>query len=319
LAILIPDIVRFGRIPRPEELLFFDLETTGLSGGAGTVAFLAAFGSFAVPKSGNAVLKITQYLLLDYPGESDFIESAVACLSPKKSADDGLPLVVSYNGKCFDSQILKNRCLLNRIRPPEYYHADLLHPSRRLWKKITGDCSQAAIEVQVLGLDRTGDVSGAMAPEIWFSFLRNGDNQGALLSVCDHNVKDVAGLATLFLALGEIAFDAVKSRNSFKFDDKALALYWWKAVKKHPSFFNDDKPCMKTASSLLKEAAEGGSPQAAIVLAKDAEWRLRDLKLALHYTNLALAAQEIPLNFRDEIEKRRIRLERKYKSNEYRI
>jgi len=320
LAILVPDLVRLGRIPLPEELLFFDLETTGLSGGAGTIAFLAAFGRFAASESGNVALEITQYLLLDYPGESEFIEMVVAELRPKKfnalpeAMGDDLPVVVSYNGKCFDSQILKNRCLLNRIHPPEYHHADLLHPSRRLWKKKLSDCSQATIEVQVLGLDRTGDVSGALAPEIWFSFLRDGGNaasSGELLSVCDHNARDIAGLASLFLALGKIASDPFRSQKAFQFDDKALALSWWKAVKKRPAFFEDDEFCTRTAFSLLEAAAGGGSPQAAIALAKDAEWRLRDFKLALHYANLALAAAEIPLSFRDEIEKRQKRLEKK--------
>jgi uncharacterized protein YprB with RNaseH-like and TPR domain len=316
LAILVPDLVRFGRIPMSEDLLFFDLETTGLSGGAGTIAFIAAFGRFTAEKSGNAALTVTQYLLLDYPGESEFIESVAANFTP---AGGGLPLVVSYNGKCFDSQILKNRCLLNRIRPPEYYQADLLHPSRRLWKNILSDCSQTTIEVQILGLDRTGDVSGAMAPEIWFSFLREGDNaasRGKLLSICDHNARDVAGLATLFLALGKIASDPFKSRDTFRFDDKTLALSWWKALKKHPVFFEDNESYTETAFSLLEAAAKNGSSQAAIVLAKDAEWRLRDLKLALHYTNLALAAAEITSGFRDEIEKRLERLERKYENAE---
>jgi len=320
LAILVPDLVRFGRIPVPEDLLFFDLETTGLSGGAGTIAFLAAFGRFVSPNalkpaSGNASLVITQYLLLDYPGEVDFIERAVADLSPAEFSP-AAPLVASYNGKCFDSQILKNRCLLNRIRLPEYHQADLLHPSRRLWKTILSDCSQATIETQILGLDRTGDISGALAPEIWFSFLRGGgsaDSVRELLSVCDHNARDVAGLATLFLALGKIAEDPFASRDTFRFDEKALALFWWKAVKKHPLFFDDDS-CVRTAFSLLEaaaNAAKDGSFQAAIVLAKDAEWRLKDFKLALRYTNLALSAGEISSGFREEIEKRRVRLEKK--------
>jgi uncharacterized protein YprB with RNaseH-like and TPR domain len=311
LAVLVPDLLRLGRIPMPEELLFFDLETTGLSGGAGTIAFLAAFGRFTASKSGNAALALTQYLLLDYPGESEFIESVVKefAASPDKESG-GVPVVVSYNGKCFDSQILKNRCLLNRIHPPEYYHADLLHPSRRLWKKMLSDCSQATIEVSVLGLDRTGDVSGAMAPEIWFSFLKDGDNR-ELLSVCDHNVRDITGLAALFLALGKIAADPFKSRNSFNFDEKALALSWWKAVKKHPLVFEGDELCVKTAFTLLEAAAKGGSPYAAIILAKDAEWRLKDIKLALTYTLLALAAPELSIGFHDEIEKRLSRLEKK--------
>jgi len=311
LAILIPDLARIGRIPLPEELLFFDLETTGLSGGAGTIAFLAAFGRFAVSKSGNAALAITQYLLLDYPGESDFINCVAADLS---LAGGGLPLMVSYNGKCFDSQIFKNRCLINGIHPPEYHHADLLHPSRRLWKSILSDCSQATIENQVLGLDRTGDVSGALAPEIWFSFLRSGSNAssvGDLLSICDHNAKDVAGLATLFLALGKIAADPFKSRNILRFDEKELALFWWKAVKKHQAFFADDEFCVKTAFTLMEAVAKNGNPLAAITLAKDAEWRLRDFKLALHYANLAVVAPEIPMSFKEEIKKRIERLEKK--------
>ena len=311
LAILIPDLARIGRIPLPEELLFFDLETTGLSCGAGTIAFLAAFGRFSAPKSGNAALTITQYLLLDYPGESDFINCVAADLS---LAGGGLPIMVSYNGKCFDSQIFKNRCLINGIHPPEYHHADLLHPSRRLWKNILSDCSQATIEIQVLGLDRTGDVSGALAPEIWFSFLRSGNSASSveeLLSICDHNARDVTGLAALFLTLGKIAADPFKSRNVLQFDEKTLALFWWKAVKKHPAFFEDHEFCVKTAFPLLEAAAKNGSPQSAIMLAKEAEWRLKDYKLALRYVNMAFSAPEIPLSLQEEIKKRIKRLEKK--------
>jgi uncharacterized protein len=311
LAILIPDLASIGQIPKPEELLFFDLETTGLSGGAGTIAFLAALGRFTVSKNGKAALAITQYLLLDYPGESDFINSVAADLS---LAGGSLPLMVSYNGKCFDSQIFKSRCLINGIHPPEYHHADLLHPSRRLWKNILNDCSQATIEVQVLGLDRTGDVSGALAPEIWFSFLRSGNSAastGALLSICDHNVRDVAGLATLFLALAKIAADPFISGSAPCYDEKALALFWWKAVRKHQAFFEDDEFCVKTAFPLLEAAANSGNPQAAIALAKDAEWRLRDYKMALHFAKLAVVAPKIPLSFQEEIEKRIKRLEKK--------
>ncbi|MDR0388096.1 MAG: ribonuclease H-like domain-containing protein, partial [Treponema sp.] len=76
LGILIPDLHRYTPgTAGPGDLLFFDLETTGLSSGAGTVAFLAAFGRM-VP--GNPNLEVTQYLLLDYPGEDDFLEAALA-------------------------------------------------------------------------------------------------------------------------------------------------------------------------------------------------------------------------------------------------
>ena len=310
LAVLVPDFIKAGAgcMPAPGELVFFDLETTGLSGGAGTIAFLSAFGRFA----GNDGLNITQYLLLDYPGEADFVELAVRELSP--SGGNGvLPFIVSYNGKCFDSQILKTRCLMNGIAPPQYFHVDLLHPARRLWKKQLSDCSQATIEVSALGLDRSGDIPGAFAPDIWFSFLRSGNNR-ELLSVCDHNMKDIKGLARLFLAFAEIAAAPMKLRNRYQYDIESLALAWRAAVKKGRIPFGageSSQSCAETGELLLKTAAESGSCRAAIALAINAEWRLNDPAMALSYAVSALENIETPEIFRDGLEKRRKRLEGK--------
>ncbi|MCL2008685.1 MAG: ribonuclease H-like domain-containing protein [Treponema sp.] len=292
LPILIPDLLRYGRIPGPADLLFFDLETTGLSGGAGTLAFLAAFGRFRDGK-----LEITQYLLLDYPGESEFVELMVKEM-------EGSPLIVSYNGKTFDAQILKTRCLMNGIRPPDISHADLLHPSRRLWKSLLPNCSQATIEVSILGLDRTGDIPGSLAPEIWFSFLRGGSNDD-LLGICDHNFKDIAGLACIFLTMAEIARKPLESK--YRFDEEALALYWNRLLRRNPGLSS----LGKTGALLLENSARKGSARAAIVLAIDAEWRLRDPRLALHYVERALAAHELPDRLRDDLEKRHRRLKAK--------
>ena len=310
LAILVPDLFRIGRIPLPGELLFFDLETTGLSGGAGTVAFLAAFGRF----SPQGKLVITQYLLLDYPGEADFVESVKSEFASPRSPN---PIVVSYNGKCFDAQILKTRCLMNGLVPPEFFHVDLLHPARRLWKGQFSDCSQATIEVSALGLDRSGDISGAFAPEIWFSFLRSGENKD-LLVICEHNVKDIMGLASLFLGFHEIASEPFESRKKFRFCQEALALSWQAAVKKNAAFLAEKKSYQKqleTGKLLLKNAAHNGCPRAAFTLYKslaiEAEWRLRDNLLALCYTKSALSTPEITGRFRSELELRLKRLEEK--------
>ena len=209
-----------------ENLLFFDLETTGLSGGAGTVAFLAAFGRLVFEKKASRTasvytLKITQYLLLDYPGENDFIAALLS-----EFADN--TVMVSYNGKTFDSQILKTRCLMNGIKPPEYRHADLLHPARRLWKKILPDCSQGTIETNILGIDRTGDIPGFMAPEAWFSFLKDG-NAGLLFGICDHNRRDISGLASIFSAMVCLASDPVSAIEKINYDPESLALRLYRA------------------------------------------------------------------------------------------
>ena len=319
LPVIIPDLIRLKQIPKLSSLLFFDLETTGLSGGAGTIAFLAAFARFC-PERGsgkNEQIEITQYLLLDYPGESDFVERVVEELNPGKYTDTGnLPLVVSYNGKSFDSQIIKTRCLMNGISPPEFSHADLLHPARRLWKRVLPDCSQATIEVSVLGLDRSGDVSGALAPEIWFSFLRSGRIED-LLSVCDHNARDVTGLASLFLALSEIAARPEESQSKYRFDEEALALTWRAFAKKNknsPLLFGGGEACdcyAQTGMRLLENAARKGSVRSAIALAIDAEWRQKDPALALGYTEAAIKSIAKQNLFWDELEQRRKRLEKK--------
>jgi len=209
LPILIPDL-NFCGLPEIEDFLFFDLETTGLSGGAGTVAFLAAFG-----KIQNDKLVITQYLLQDYPGENDFLEKVLERLNSQKS------VIVSYNGKCFDSQIIKTRCIMYRIRPPLFHHVDLLHPARRLWKSIIKDCSQASVETKILGLSREGDIPGSLAPEIWFEFLKTG-NTDRLIGICDHNLSDISGLSTMLCAVILIASDPFVI-NKYNYDTERLA------------------------------------------------------------------------------------------------
>lgn len=278
LAVLVPDLA--GRdLPPPEDFLFFDLETTGLSGGAGTIAFLAAFGKFV--KSGKCYkLRVTQYLLLDYPGENDFMEAVL-----KEFTDNSV--IVSYNGKCFDSQILKTRCLMNGIKPPEYLHVDLLHPARRLWKNIICDCSQASVETQILGIDRSGDIPGALAPEIWFEFLRTA-NTDRLAGICDHNLADICGLASILAAMIDIAADPFASEH--KYDIGRLALYWRGFCRR-----NDNKDLAAIGDELLLAAAArnySGLPRTkAIVfraLAIDAEKKSNDALAALQFAGKGL-------------------------------
>jgi uncharacterized protein YprB with RNaseH-like and TPR domain len=307
LPLLIPDLFRYasggGGPPVLEDLLFFDLETTGLSGGAGTVAFLGAFGRFVPAETGTGGargrlrLRVTQYLLLDYPGEYDFLQALLREWEPR--GDGRVPLTVTYNGKSFDSQILKTRCLMNGFVPPVFYHADLLHPCRRLWKRVLPGCSQAAVETLILGLDRSGDTPGELAPDIWFSFLRSGDF-AALSGICDHNVKDIAGLAVLFLALADIAERPLEAEETRRCDAERLALCWRRA----------EGPW---GPPLLRRAADRGSPWACRQLAMEAEWRRGDYGEALAWTDRGLAAADLREGLRKDLERRRERLSLKVK------
>ncbi|MDR1420909.1 MAG: ribonuclease H-like domain-containing protein [Treponema sp.] len=293
LPAVLPDLLdgesRFpgsGEIPpaagplSPEEILFFDLETTGLSGGAGTVAFLAAFGVFC-KESGRgdyAALRVDQFLLLDYPGECDFLDAVLCFINasvdvlnspkrdPRQVPGDGkrsFRYLATYNGKSFDSQILKTRCLLNGFNPPGISQLDLLHPARRMWKRILPNCSQATVETMILGLDRGGDLPGSLAPDIWFDFLKtNGEKSAAerLLGICDHNVKDITGLASLFSVFTAIAENPIEASRRFRCDGERLALIWRReARRKAAPLFRQPFPAgfAFDAAKLLETAARG--------------------------------------------------------------
>ncbi|MDR2304489.1 MAG: ribonuclease H-like domain-containing protein [Treponema sp.] len=315
LPILIPDLFRHqrltGRLPASDEFCFFDLETTGLSGGAGTVAFLAAAGRF----TSSLQLQADQFLLLDYPGEAAFLERVLERLVPEASS----LTIVTYNGKVFDVPLLRTRCLMNGIRPPEIFQADLLHPARGLWKNILPGCSQAVIETEILGLDRSGDINGAEAPGIWFDFLKTGKTQ-ALMGICDHNIKDIAGLARLFAALADIAADPLSGMERYRFDPEGLALRWRKFLRVHRPFVCREsgfhKELHETAEKLLYAAGSRGSGKALLYLAMDAEWKNRDYVKALEYTETLLAMTEGAEDPLPGLERRRERLLGKLKAEQ---
>ena len=167
-----------------ERLRVFDLETTGLSGGAGTLAFLASIGRF---EGSNLVVR--QLFLADYPGEREFVEALLA------EFDEG-SVALTYNGRSFDMPLLRVRAVMNGLAPPAPAHLDALYPARRLWKRIYGGASLGLLEKAVLGRERANDVPGSMIPEIFFEFLRRGDHP-VMEIVMSHNAEDVVGLAKL--------------------------------------------------------------------------------------------------------------------------
>lgn len=243
----------------PERCVFFDLETTGLSHGAGTVAFMAGIARFVTDSDGKHSLRVHQIILDDYPGE-------IAFLSRFDELVGGDPVFVSFNGKCFDSQILATRFLMNGMRPRcmtgDILHLDLLFPSRRLWKDALGSCRLSAIEEGILDVHRVDDLPGSEAPEAWFDFVRSGVD-GRLLAIGDHNRDDCASLALLLFAL-DGAIDSGTGRAALV---RALAL---RAERSYGE-----------AARLLLPLAELGDRTALRLLAVDAEHRLLDLDRAL--------------------------------------
>jgi hypothetical protein len=169
--------------------VFFDLETTGLSGGAGTYAFLVGFGWFA--DAGG--FETRQYLLTDFRGERPMLEVVAADLARAG-------VLVSFNGKSFDAPVLETRYLFHRLKwvGAELRHLDLLHPARRFWGGGEGEspCSLGALERRLVNVRRGHDVPGFEIPARYFEFLRSGD-AGPLAGVLEHNRQDLLSLAVL--------------------------------------------------------------------------------------------------------------------------
>ncbi len=189
----------------PYRVLYLDTETTGLSGGVGTLAFMVGAGYFT--KDGFTV---HQWVMRDYP-EERFMLSALEVLCQR------FDYVVTFNGKTFDMPLLQARFLMNRMGTQsldKMYHADLLHPSRRVWKLRLKSCRLSKLEEEIFHAPREHDLPGSEAPERFFRFLQSGDFM-LLREVIDHNRQDIISLARILYKL-LYAFEKPEQQSFFE-------------------------------------------------------------------------------------------------------
>ena len=169
-----------------ERTIFIDLETTGLSGGAGTLAFLVGCGYFDL-----GAFQVRQFLLTSHAGER-------ALLAAVADFFDSADTIVTYNGKTFDVPVMETRWSFHRMEMPldGVPHFDMLHPARRLWKNRPDDpgCRLSTLERTLFDVRRVGDVPGLEIPGRFFTFVRSG-NPNPLEPVLEHNRIDLVSLA----------------------------------------------------------------------------------------------------------------------------
>ena len=182
-----------GETADPRSVIFLDTETTGLSGGAGTVVFLVGVGRW----SGSG-FSVEQYLMRDYNEERPMLLALRESLANAQ-------VLVTFNGKAFDIPLLQSRFVLARQRWPlaGTVHLDLLHPARRIWKLRLGSCSLANLESQILGIERENDIPGQLIPQVYFRYVRTGRAHG-IGKILSHNRQDIETLARLTLRMGGI-------------------------------------------------------------------------------------------------------------------
>ncbi|MHB8574616.1 MAG: ribonuclease H-like domain-containing protein [Dehalococcoidia bacterium] len=190
-------VARIGRDEKlrdiaADRLLYLDTETTGLSGGTGTYAFLVGIGHFI-----DGGFRLRQYFQTDF-GQEPALLRALADYMVNFDA------VVTFNGKSFDLPLLETRFTIGGLtpgksghaNPRELPHLDLLHPARRIYRDRLASCRLGELEQHVLGLVRHEDVPGWEIPSLYFRYVRTGRFR-AVIPVFEHNALDVLSLVTL--------------------------------------------------------------------------------------------------------------------------
>jgi hypothetical protein len=319
-----------GPAPRPPHLPFayLDAETTGLSGGTGTLAF-----AVAVSRPLEAGLEMTQLFLPEPAGEAAFLHALRGQL-------DGCYGIATYNGSRFDLPLLRGRWVMARLpgdfdHPP---HLDLLTLTRALLRQRLESCALRTVEERLLRFQREDDLPGAMIPEVYFEYLRRGWS-GRLEPALAHNRTDVYTLHHLHLRL--LARLLGRDLEMEGPDWLALGRYLkrqgrradaWRALR-HAAELPGDSAAgaglllaqglarrrrSQAADSLLAgiEARLPRRPELAVARAKLLEWRRRDPAGALEVVARALdrlAAEGTPAALAD-LERRRRRLSRRLAS-----
>ena len=288
---------------------FLDTETTGLSAGTGTMAFVVGLGYFSEDH-----FCVRQYFLRD-PGDEPAMIEALTGVLPTFEA------LASFNGRSFDVPILENRFILARLAPPAagVPHLDLLRPARRIWRFKLTSCSLGTLEREVLGVFREqDDVPGGVIPLLYRDYLRTGDARD-MKRVLYHNAVDILSLVTLATRLCH-ALNTPYGPQGLS-DAGLYGLGRWHATEGRlteaeeayrAAMHGDLAPALRSRAlralgDLLKrtnrraeafafwqqlafEAGDdaGSRVHAHVELAKQLEWSLKDLPLAAAWTRAAV-------------------------------
>lgn len=168
----------------PEDLVFLDIETTGLW--ASQPLFLIGLLYYS---EGQIVIK--QYFARHYSEEKAVLAAANELLQQFK-------VVVSYNGKRFDVPYITGRSVEHRLFYSYPHHqVDMLYHARRRFKGKLPDCRLITLEEHLLNFEREDDIPGFLIPETYHRFVQKQDIN-LVQPIIDHNRLDLLAMARLF-------------------------------------------------------------------------------------------------------------------------
>lgn len=205
----------------PSKWCFLDTETTGLAGGSGTYAFLVGVGRIT-PEG----FRVRQFFMRDFGEEASQLSALHEHLKH-------FEVLITYNGRTYDQPLLETRFRMVRQRPPfaSLEHLDLLFGARRLWNLRFDSCRLVDLENEILGVERQGDLPGALIPYVYFEYLRTHEIF-RLLPIFHHNAMDILTLACL-TAIVPRAFQAPEQAQFAHGAEMVGLARWWRQAGQH--------------------------------------------------------------------------------------
>lgn len=176
------DLTRLGQ---PDQLLFFDIETTGFSGDSSQLYLIGCL----YYEGGQWLLR--QYFADTQDSEPQILDSFFSFLSRFRT-------LIHFNGDGFDLPYLQKRCAcLNR--PWDFSQVRSVDIYRRIrpFRKLLGLSSlkQKAIEA-FLGVSREDRYSGGELIQVYHRYLASRDRQLMDLLLL-HNADDLRGMPSI--------------------------------------------------------------------------------------------------------------------------
>ena len=172
----------------PSDLIFMDIETTGLTS---SPLFL-----IGVMLWGTRGFEVHQYFARHYAEERGVLAMFLEACSPRK-------VLVTFNGKSFDYPYVRARCAATGLPfGLDPAHLDLLHESRRVWRKSLPNCRLQTLERSICRRARSGDIPSSEIPEAYHAYVRSADAR-EMVEVLKHNMLDLVTLADLMTRFPE--------------------------------------------------------------------------------------------------------------------
>lgn len=168
---------------RPEDLLFMDVESCGFSG---CMIFLVGMMYFDAGE-----FHFEQYLARNYAEEAAILRAYAERYARAK-------VLVTYNGKAFDMNMIRERCIFHGFKLPNCTppHLDLLMEARKRWRGRWANCKLQTLEQNLCGRNRVGDIPGWAIADAYHKFVDTRDAR-QVRDIVHHNLLDLLTMGQL--------------------------------------------------------------------------------------------------------------------------